>query len=217
MSGRPAGASADTRNKLLDAANDLIRLKGYAATTVDDLCRAAGLTKGSFFHHFSNKEALGVAAAHHFGDNAAALFAIAPYRELADPVDRLLAYVDLRIGLLRGPIHQYSCLLGTFVQEVHDTSAAIRDACDEQLSVHIRMLAADLAEAKTRYAPDAEWSPNGVAAYMQAVTQGALILAKAQQGPTVAVECFRLLRAYLESLFVARHASRRTDHRSSHA
>ena len=55
--------SEETRNRLLDASLHAIRAQGYAATTIDDICAAAGLTKGSFFHHFASKEALGVAAA----------------------------------------------------------------------------------------------------------------------------------------------------------
>ena len=53
------------RQKLFEAATDVIRTKGYAATTVDDVCSAAGVTKGSFFHHFESKEdmVLGAAAA----------------------------------------------------------------------------------------------------------------------------------------------------------
>ncbi len=43
------------RIKLLEAARTLIRTKGFAATTVDDLCAAAGVTKGAFFHHFDSK------------------------------------------------------------------------------------------------------------------------------------------------------------------
>ena len=50
------------RERLLQAAFTLLRTRGFTATSVDDLCAAAGVTKGAFFHHFPSKEALGVAA-----------------------------------------------------------------------------------------------------------------------------------------------------------
>ena len=56
-------AVRDTRGKLLDAALTVIRTKGYTATTVDDICVAAGVTKGSFFHYFKSKEDLALASA----------------------------------------------------------------------------------------------------------------------------------------------------------
>jgi TetR/AcrR family transcriptional regulator, transcriptional repressor for nem operon len=201
MAGRPSGASADTRLRLLDAAQDLMRSKGYAATTVDDVCKAAGLTKGSFFHHFASKEELGVAVADRFGSQAVQHFSSSPYRQLADPRERVLAHVDLRTAMLQGPISQFSCILGTFVQELYETNSLIREACEKQMAEHNAAVAADLEEAKSRYVPDATWTPAGVASYVQAVTQGALILAKAEQGPAVAIECFGHLRHYLESLF----------------
>ena len=51
----------ESKRKLLDAALKVIREKGYCATRIDDVCAEAGLTKGSFFHHFKTKEELAVA------------------------------------------------------------------------------------------------------------------------------------------------------------
>src|SRR5579864_7854085 len=84
----------ESKTRFLDAALKVIRTKGYDATTIDDICAAARLTKGSFFHHFKSKEELGVAAAAHWGETTADLFASAPYHAIADPRDRLLGYVD---------------------------------------------------------------------------------------------------------------------------
>jgi TetR/AcrR family transcriptional regulator, transcriptional repressor for nem operon len=190
-----------TRTKLLDAARDVIRAKGYTATTVDDICSAAGVTKGSFFHHFASKEQLGVAAIKQFGVMAAAIFGSAPYRELPDPLDRLLGYVDFRASMLDGEIAQYTCLMGTSVQEVYATHPEIRAACDQGMTEHVAELVRDIEAAKQKYAPDAPWSAESVGYFMQSVLQGSFIFAKAKQGPEVALECLAHLRHYLETLF----------------
>src|SRR3546814_5382229 len=53
----------NARGKLVAAAQRTVRRKGYAATSVDEICVAAGVTKGAFFHPFVSKEALAVDAA----------------------------------------------------------------------------------------------------------------------------------------------------------
>src|SRR5471030_2226070 len=93
--------SADTRTRLLDAARDVIRAKGYSATTVDDICARAGVTKGGFFHHFESKQRLGVAAVERFEAMAAEIFASAPYSQNPDPRERVLGYVDFRASMLQ--------------------------------------------------------------------------------------------------------------------
>jgi TetR/AcrR family transcriptional repressor of nem operon len=192
--------SAKTR--LLDAALSVIRTKGYSATTVEDICQAAGVTKGAFFHHFKTKEALGVAAAGHFSSMADGLFSKAPYRSLTDPVDRLLGYVDFRKAILQGDLPQFTCLLGTMVQEAYEAHPHIREACDKYISEHAAMVEADIAEAMREYDIDVEWSAESLGLYTQAVIQGAFILAKAKHGPEVAASCLDHLRRYLEMLFI---------------
>src|SRR5438477_870953 len=100
------------KEKVLDAALAVIRSKGYVATTVDDLCAHAGVTKGAFFHHFRSKEDLAVAAADHWSEMTGNLFAQAPYHDHADPLDRVLGYVDFRKSLLAGEIPEFTCLVG---------------------------------------------------------------------------------------------------------
>ena len=187
MPARKSQASAKT--KLLDAAVDVIRARGYSATTVDDICEDAGVTKGAFFHHFQSKDELAVSAARHFASLADGLFSTAPYRKLSDPLDRLLGYVEFRESLLEGELHAFTCLLGTMVQEAYGTHPAIRKACESGLREHTAMLELDIAAALRTYGGDGQWSAASLAVYMQAVIQGAFILAKAQQGPAVAAAC----------------------------
>ncbi len=51
-------AALNVRSRLLDAALHVIRSKGYSASTVDDICTEAGVTKGSFFHYFKARKTL---------------------------------------------------------------------------------------------------------------------------------------------------------------
>jgi len=190
------------KTKLLDAALFVIRAKGYSATTVDDICEAAGVTKGAFFHHFKSKEALAVSAAEHYSSMADGLFSTAPYRDLPGPLDRLLGYVDFRKAILQGDLPEFTCLLGTMVQEAYETHPKVREACEKYISQHAAMLETDISEAMCQYGLVADWSPGSLALYTQAVIQGAFILAKAKHGPEVAAACLDHLRRYLEMLFV---------------
>jgi TetR/AcrR family transcriptional regulator, transcriptional repressor for nem operon len=198
----------DSRTKLLDAAQNVFRGKGYSATSVDDICHVAGLTKGSFFHHFKGKEDLTLAAAAHWSTWTRAFFEAAPYQQAADPLDRVLGYVDFRVSILDREVQDFSCLLGTLVQETYLTHPAVRAACDEGMSAHIAMLTRDLDAAKRRYAPGARWTAESVGYYIQAVLQGSFIFAKSKAGPDVARQNLAHLRRYLESLFPRR---RRTE------
>lgn len=196
-----AKAKSDARTRLLEAATQAIRARGYAATSVDDICRTVGVTKGAFFHHFKSKEELAVAAAAHFAAMAEELFAAQPYRQLSDPLDRLLGYVDFRGAIIEGPIPEFTCLLGTMVQEAYGTHPAIRQACDTYIGIHAVEVAKDIAAAKALYAPNATWSAESLAFHTQAVLQGAYVLAKAKNGNAIAQDCVAHLRRYLELLF----------------
>jgi TetR/AcrR family transcriptional repressor of nem operon len=192
-----ARASGD---KLLDAAVHVIRAKGYSAARVEDICAEARLTKGAFFHHFASKEQCAIAAAAHFAQRADALFD-APFSLLPDPRARVLGYVDFRKAILEGELPQFTCLLGTMVQEAYETHPAIRAVCDRYISEHAERLGADIAEARALYAPDAEWTAESLALFSQAVIQGAFVLAKAKHSPEVASDSLDHLRRYFERLF----------------
>lgn len=199
----------ESKTKLLDAAVHVVRAKGYAATTVDDICHRAGVTKGSFFHHFESKDDLALTAAAYWGTMTEGFFAAAPYRKLQDPLDRLLGYVDFRAAILTGELPEYTCLLGTLVQETYATHPAIRAACDRGMSTHIAELTRDIEAAKKLYAPTASWSAESVGYFIQAVLQGSFIFAKAKQSPEVVTENLAHLRRYLEFLFGKARISKR--------
>src|ERR1700761_4080908 len=143
----PSSKPETARSRLLTEALRIIREKGYHATPVDELCAAAGVTKGAFFHHFKSKEDLAVAAAAHWSVTTGGLFAGAPYHEPADPLDRVMGYLDFRTALIAGTTAEFTCLVGTMAQEAFMTNPAIRDACFASMACHAETLEADLQAA----------------------------------------------------------------------
>lgn len=195
-----AAATDSSRNRLIQATIDLVRANGYASTRVDDVCAAAGVTKGSFFHHFESKEDLAIAAARQWGEGAARLFAGAAYMSEPDPLQRLLGYVKFRRELICGEVHEWTCYAGTTIQETHQTHPAIREACAESIDVHLVQLTQLVDAALARY-PVPGLRAETLALHVQAVLQGAFVLAKGRQDPQVAIDCVDHLSRYVELLF----------------
>ena len=162
---------------------------------------------GAFVHHFKSKDALRVAAAHHWSEITGAFFETAPYHTHSDPLERVLGYLDLRKAILKGEIAEFTCLVGTMVQEIYDTNPAIREACEAceaceaSISAHAAKIEADITEAMKRHRIRAPWSAESLALHTQAVLQGAFILAKARGGPEIAAASIDHLRHYIELLF----------------
>ncbi len=192
-----------SKAKLLDATIKIVRTKGYNATRIEDVCAEAGVTKGSFFHHFRSKDDLALAAMEHWKAGSGDLFANAPYHLAADPLARVLAYVDFRKTLLTGELPEFTCFAGTLVQETYATNPQIRAACENSICGHAKTLEADIEAAMRKYGVTEEVTAGSLARHTQCVIQGAFILAKATGSAAVAAESIDHLRRYLTLLFRA--------------
>jgi TetR/AcrR family transcriptional repressor of nem operon len=191
----------ESKTKLLDATLKVVRAKGYTAARIEDVCTEAGLTKGSFFHHFKSKEDLALAAVAHWGAQTTGFFADAPYHAPDDPLDRLIAYVAFRKAILTGELPEFTCFLGTIIQEAYLTHPEISTACERSLTAHAKTLEADIRDAMRKYRVRGNWTVGSLALHIQAVIQGGFILAKAKANAAAAAESLDHLRRYLELLF----------------
>ncbi len=196
---KPARGTA--RTALLDAAHKLVRRQGWTATSVDNLCAEAGVTKGAFFHHFASKDELGVAAAGHWSEVTGPLFASAAYHQRREPLDRIFGYLDFRAALADGPLEAITCFAGTTVQEVFTTSESIRAACGATITDHAATLAGYFTEAIAQQHPRATVSADSLALYTQTVLQGGFVLAKATGDRTVLLDAIAHLKNHLKLLF----------------
>ncbi|MBV2367204.1 TetR family transcriptional regulator [Streptomonospora nanhaiensis] len=86
-----ASAAAQTARQVLASATDLFAAQGFAAVSLDDVARAAGVTRGAVYHHYANKTGLFRAVAAHLQADVAAAVVRAAERAEPDPRARLRA------------------------------------------------------------------------------------------------------------------------------
>lgn len=202
----------DARTKLLGSALKLIRTKGYTATTVDDLCKDAGVTKGAFFHHFRSKDDLAVASAKHWSEVTGAFFAAASYHLPEDPLDRVLGYLEFRKEIVRGEVAEYTCHVGTMVQDVHLSAPEIRDACHDSIFGHAQTLEADMEAAALERGVTLPGGAKSLALHTQAVLQGAFVLAKASGDPGIVRDSVDHLIRYVRQIYLVPALEEETGH-----
>jgi TetR/AcrR family transcriptional regulator, transcriptional repressor for nem operon len=189
------------RERLLEAAEKLMLAKGFVATTVDEICAAARVTKGSFFHYFESKEDLGKVALERFCAVRLQFMQGNPARKKADPLERILGTVDFAIEMSKSPLAQNGCLLGNFAQELSDSHPGIRSLCARRFDEWAALLKSDLDGAKAEHLPKSKLDTESLAEHFIAIVEGALILAKAKRDMGIMEKSLRHYRRYLENLF----------------
>lgn len=190
----------DSRERLLDAALRVVRERGLGASRIDDVCACAGLTKGSFFHHFKGKDDLMLAAAKHWNEHTRRYFDGASYRAEASARSRLLAYVDFRLAGVDGELWEVSCFAGTIVQDAYLRQPELATLCAGNILDHVTELEREIESALAEANASVDWTPRSLALHIQGSIQGALILAKAAADVGAAKAALLHLKHHLEHL-----------------
>ena len=120
--GRPPrarpGRDGDTRSLLIRTGLAILTEKGYSAAGLDEILRSAAVPKGSFYHHFSGKEAFGSALIEAYGRYFAAKLDHWFLDHSLPPLARFQAFIDdAREGMRRHEFRR-GCLVGNLGQEM---------------------------------------------------------------------------------------------------
>ncbi|MEV0380561.1 TetR/AcrR family transcriptional regulator [Nonomuraea sp. NPDC050643] len=147
------GRTSDAREKIIDAARSLIELRGYSALGVAEICKAAGVPKGSFYYFFESKEVLALAVIdEHWAGQRRDWTRILTGD--AEPMQRLRRlFEETAAGQLAG---QQSCgtvsgcLFGNLTLELSNQTEAIRTRLQEIFDAQVEMVDSVIAEALDR-------------------------------------------------------------------
>ncbi len=186
-------AETSSRTSILSTARNLMLHHGYAATSVDDICSTAKVTKGSFYHYFESKEAVAIAVLNAFYDEGVGRLISGPYVDMTDPKARLLAFLD-HLEAIGPELWRDGCLIGNFACEFAESSPVIRRRVASMFDALVTKLAPIFEPAATEEEGAAE-----LAEYTLMVIEGAVVMARAHADPARISSGLRLLRHTIES------------------
>src|SRR3954471_11559758 len=164
------------REKLIRSAQELMLGRGYSATGVDDICRAADLSKGAFYHQFSSKEQLGLAALGDFYE-AGLQRLLAIDLGGAAPEQRLLAFLDA-VAQQGHEFWKHGCLIGALASEMALTSPALQREVARLFSQTAQALE-PLIEPFIASVQSDSLSAAALAEHFLVVVEGAIVMSRA--------------------------------------
>ncbi|MFE7812321.1 TetR/AcrR family transcriptional regulator [Streptomyces sp. NPDC057433] len=192
----------DTRTRLVQTARALIHGSSFADVGIGDLCREAGVHRGSLYHFFPSKEAVGLAV---IDANWELLKAVLDesFDSEAPPLERIDAFVGGFAGMLTAARDQMGavpgCPIGNLALELSGRPGEARHRITEILTAWQRYFRDAVAEAALRGHVPAGVDPDTAALRALAFLQGITLMAKAYDRPTLVTEARTAIRTLIET------------------
>ena len=190
---------SETRIRLLDAAYSLLLHKGYPATSVDEICETAEVSKGSFYHLFKSKEAMTLAVLEHHMAEAKDEIEKGLNTDGLDGAQRAIRYVK-HVEDAAEELWRDGCLIGSLALELAETNPEIRERVSgifRDLTDHFERVFLPLCQAHR--GPDTP-PPRELAEQFLVVIEGGVVLSRAHFDRRYVSQALRCFRRYLETL-----------------
>lgn len=194
-----------TRERLLAATKKLVMSKGFAGTSIDDVLKATGLTKGAFFHHFKSKADLADQLMRWYAENDMKMFRTLLAEAEAthdDPLEQLLKFLtDFEAYLCDPDNPPRGCMYALYTYEDDHFENSVKEFVSDTLKTWTAMYIRKFQEVIDRHPPVREVTAKRLAEMFVAVIEGGLILERAHRNPGMASRQSEQFRDYLELLF----------------
>lgn len=166
-----------TRRFIIEKTAPVFNTKGYAGTSIGDLTQATGLTKGSIYGNFENKDEVALAA---FDYNFEKVTLYMKHRILSkeNAIERLLAYPIVYRDFLKIPFLQPGCPILNTSTEADDTHPQLREKAVEALAFWKRSVENQVKRGIERKEIKADVNPSQFAVILCSVIEGAVMQAK---------------------------------------
>lgn len=197
----------DTRERLLELAERSVLAKGFAATSIEELIVAAGITKSGFFYHFRDKSALAKALLLRYLEQDRAvldgLFSRADELN-EDPLHGFLVALRLFAETLADlPERHPGCLAASFCYQDQLFNREIRELNAEGMLAWRTRFGERLALIAERYPPRREVDFEALADMLATLVEGSLVLDRALDDGTILPRQILLFRDYVRSVFLS--------------
>jgi len=197
-----------TREKLLDASQELINRRGFAGTSIDQIIAETGVTKGAFFYHFKTKQDLARALIQRFASADQELMRSSMERAeklSPDPVQQVLIFVGLLLEVAEELDEQTQpgCLFATYCFEKGLFDDETYDIVSNAMLSWRLVVGEKLRAAAERTPPRADVDLDALADMVTVLFEGAFVVSRSLKGPGVFSAQLRHYRTYLQLLFDA--------------
>jgi TetR/AcrR family transcriptional regulator, transcriptional repressor for nem operon len=167
------------KGQLIDGGYRVLFEKGFHAASVNDIVRAAGVPKGSFYNHFDSKEALALEVTRRYADS----YELDRLRQPDDqPLQRLREHFEATIERTVERGVELGCLLGNFSTELATHSPAIREQVAGALAAWSDAVTAALEQAQAEGQLDPATDVRALGPYLVDAYEGAVARAKLTGG-----------------------------------
>lgn len=166
-----------TRKFIVEKTAPIFNAKGFAGTSLSDLTQATGLTKGSIYGNFENKDAVALSA---FDYNFAQITSYIKERILAreNAVERLLVYPEVYRNFLKIPFLKPGCPILNTSTEADDTHPELREKAAGALLFWKKAIENQIKRGIERKEIKKETNPTQFAVIMMSLIEGAIMQAK---------------------------------------
>jgi len=194
-----------TRKRILDVAQGAVLLKGFDATSIDEIVANADITKSGFFYQFPDKNALAKALIERHIVVEDKLFddILRRARELTDdPLQIVLIGLRLLAELIEDmPNGHPGCIVATAAYQDRLFNQDVRDANRRAVLNWRNRFRGMFEDVLVSYEFTDEVELDYLADMVSALLEGAIVMARAMEEPKVTSQQVMMLRSYIKLLF----------------